>query len=100
MRPDRLHGLVVDHMPWATDTNRKRLRGYGDVFKNAAVRAGIYIDVDASKLYIEARGNNVVGFKRTPAYWDADRLMLRLVDTGRARRRPTKKSTRASSNGS
>ena len=28
---------VVDHMPWATDNNRKRLRGYGDVFKNKAL---------------------------------------------------------------
>lgn len=73
---------IVDHMPWATDTNRKRLRGYGDVFKNAAVRAGLYIDADGSKLYVEARGNNIKGFKRTPAYWDADRLELRLVEAG------------------
>jgi AAA domain len=71
---------VVDHMPWATDTNRKRLRGYGDVFKNAAVRAGLYIDADGNKLYVEARGNNIRGFKRTPAYWDADALELRLVE--------------------
>jgi hypothetical protein len=73
---------VVDHMPWANETNRKRLRGYGDVFKNAAVRAGIYIDADGSKLYVEARGNNSRGFKRTPAYWDADRLELRLIEAG------------------
>ena len=73
---------VVDHMAWATDTNRKRLRGYGDVFKNAAVRAGLYIDADGNKLYVEARGNNVRGFKRTPAYWDADALELRLVEAG------------------
>lgn len=71
---------VVDHMPWANETNRKRLRGYGDVFKNAAVRAGIYIDANGSKLYVEARGNNIRGFKRTPAYWDADALELRLVE--------------------
>jgi hypothetical protein len=71
---------VVDHMPWATDTNRKRLRGYGDVFKNAAIRAGLYIDADGSKLYVEARGNNIRGFKRTPAYWDADALELRLAE--------------------
>ena len=73
--------VVVDHMPWATDTNRKRLRAYGDVFKGAAARAGIYIDADGSKLYVEARGNSIAGFKRTPAYWDADALELRLVDT-------------------
>jgi hypothetical protein len=71
---------VVDHMPWATDTNRKRLRSYGDVFKNAAIRAGIYIDAEGSKLWVEARGNNIRGFKRTPAYWDAERLELRLAD--------------------
>ena len=35
-------------MPWANETNRKRLRGYGDVFKNAAVRAGIYIDAEGN----------------------------------------------------
>ena len=73
---------VVDHMPWATETNRKRLRGYGDVFKNAAIRAGLYIDAAGSKLHVEARGNNIKGFKRTPAYWDADALELRLVDAG------------------
>ncbi len=71
---------IVDHMPWANDTNRKRLRGYGDVFKNAAVRAGLYIDAEGDKLYVEARGNNIRGFKRTPAYWDPDRLELRLVE--------------------
>jgi len=75
--------VVVDHMPWATETNRKRLRGYGDVFKNAAVRAGIYIDADGAKFHIEARGNNIVGFRRTPAYWDAETLELRLVDSAR-----------------
>jgi len=73
--------VVVDHMPWATDTNRKRLRSYGDVFKGAAARAGIYIDAEGSRLYVEARGNNIRGFKRTPAFWDADALELRLVDT-------------------
>ena len=71
---------VVDHMPWATDNNRKRLRGYGDVFKNAAVRAGLYIDADGNKLYVEARGNNIRGFKRTPAFWDSDTLELRLLE--------------------
>src|SRR5207245_561014 len=63
--------LIVDHMPWATDSNRSRLRTYGDVFKGAATRFGIYIDADGKKLYVEARGNNVKGFKKTPAYWDA-----------------------------
>jgi len=72
--------LVVDHMPWATETNRKRLRSYGDVFKGAAARAGIYVDAEGTKLYVEARGNNIAGFKRTPAYWDEESLELRLVD--------------------
>lgn len=73
--------LIVDHMPWATDTNRARLRTYGDVFKGAAARFGIYIDAERNTLYVEARGNNVRGFKRSKAYWDEGRLELRLVDT-------------------
>lgn len=74
--------LIVDHMPWATETNRQRLRAYGGVFKNAATRFGIYIDAVGKNLYIEARGNNIRGFKRTPAYWDPDALELRLADPG------------------
>jgi AAA domain len=74
------HVLVVDHMPWATEQNRKRLRGYGGVFKGAATRSGIYIDADGTKLSVEIRGNNITSLKRTPAYWDADTLSLRLVD--------------------
>jgi AAA domain len=72
--------LIVDHMPWATEANRQRLRAYGGVFKNAATRFGIYIDAVGTNLHVEARGNNIVGFKKTPAYWDADTLELRLVD--------------------
>lgn len=73
--------LIVDHMPWATDSNRGRLRAYGGVFKNAATRFGIYIDADKNKLWVEARGNNITGFKRTPAEWDSEALELRLIDT-------------------
>jgi AAA domain len=73
--------LVIDHMPWATDSNRSRLRAYGDVFKGAAARFGVYIDVEGEKLRVEARGNNIRGLPRTPVYWDADTLSLRLVDT-------------------
>jgi len=72
--------LIVDHMPWATDSNRGRLRGYGGVHKGAAIRFGIYIDAEGKNLYVEARGNNIKGFKKTPAYWDEDALELRLVD--------------------
>jgi hypothetical protein len=71
--------LIVDHMPWATDNNRLRLRSYGDVFKGAAARFGIYIDAQGKKLWVEARGNNIRGFKRTPAYWDEERLELALI---------------------
>jgi hypothetical protein len=74
---------LVDHMAWATKENRSRSRAYGDVFKGAAVRAGLYIEVDRSKLYVEARGNNIRGFPRKPAYWDVDLLELRLADTSR-----------------
>lgn len=72
--------LIVDHMPWATDSNRGRLRGYGGVHKGAAIRFGIYIDAEGKKLYAEARGNNIKGFKKTPAYWDEEALELQLVD--------------------
>lgn len=72
--------LIVDHMPWANDTNRQRMRSYGGVFKNAATRFGIYIDANGSSLSIEVRGNNIRGFKKRAAYWDADTLELRLVD--------------------
>lgn len=73
--------LVIDHMPWATDSNRSRLRSYGDVFKGAASRFGIYIDVERNKLHVEARGNNIRGLKRSAAYWDEEKLELRLLDT-------------------
>jgi len=73
--------LIVDHMPWATETNRGRLRSYGGVFKNAATRFGIYIDVQNEKVVIEARGKNIRGFRRTPAVWDSDRLEYRLEGT-------------------
>jgi hypothetical protein len=72
--------LVVDHMPWATETNRQRLRAYGGVFKNAATRFGIYIEANGNKLSIEARGNNIRGFKKRAAYWDEQALELRLID--------------------
>lgn len=72
--------LIVDHMPWATDTNRLRLRAYGSVIKSAAARFHILIDAEKDKLWIEARGNNIKGFKRTPAVWDADQLELRLLE--------------------
>lgn len=73
--------LIVDHMPWATEQNRKRLRAYGGVFKNAATRYGIYLDAIGNKLYAEARGNNITGFKRTLVEWDTELLELKFVET-------------------
>ena len=72
--------LIVDHMPWATETNRGRLRAYGGVFKNAATRYGIYIDATGDKLHIEARGNNITGIPKRLAYWDPDTLELKLLN--------------------
>lgn len=71
---------IVDHAPWPTDSNRGQMRAYGDVHKGAAVRWGIYLTRERSKLYIEARGNNVRGFKRTGATWDEERLELHLIE--------------------
>ena len=73
--------LIVDHMPWANETNRQRLRAYGGVFKSAATRFGIYIDAQGKKLWIEVRGNNMRGFRKTLAEWDDEQLELQLVDT-------------------
>lgn len=73
--------LIVDHMPWATEQNRKRLRAYGGVFKNAATRFGVYIDAAGNKMWAEARGNNIQGFKRTPVEWNPETLSLELIDT-------------------
>jgi AAA domain-containing protein len=72
--------LVVDHAPWPTEGNRGQRRAYGSVFKAAAIRWGVYLERDGSTLYIEARGNNLRGFDRTPAIWDENTLELRLVD--------------------
>jgi hypothetical protein len=76
--------LIVDHMPWATQENRKRLRAYGGVFKGAAIRFGMYLDAVGNKIYVEARGNNITGFRRQLAEWDAETLELKLVDTKEA----------------
>ena len=60
------------------------MRAYGDVHKAAAVRWGIYLVREGSKLYVKASGNNTRGIPRTPAYWDAETLELRLIDVQRA----------------
>jgi hypothetical protein len=73
----------TDHAPWPTEGNRGQRRSYGSVFKTAAVRWSIFLEADAkddTKLYVEASGNNVAGFRRTPAIWDADELEIRLLD--------------------
>lgn len=72
--------LVVDHAPWPTDGNQGQRRGYGSVFKAAAIRFGIYIDRSGDTLFIEARGNNIAGLKRTAMLWNHERLSLQLVE--------------------
>jgi AAA domain len=74
---------LVDHAPWPTEGNRGQRRAYGSVFKTAAVRWSIHLEADAkddTSLHVEASGNNVAGFRRTPARWDEDALEIRLVD--------------------
>jgi hypothetical protein len=71
--------LFVDHSPWPSESNQGQRRGYGSVFKAAAIRWGIYIDRSGETVFVEGRGNNIAGLPRTPALWDAERLELRLV---------------------
>jgi hypothetical protein len=73
----------VDHAPWPTEGNRGQRRAYGSVFKTAAVRWTIHLESDGkddTRLHAEASGNNVAGFRRTPATWDEDTLEIRLLD--------------------
>jgi len=74
---------LVDHAPWPTEGNRGQRRAYGSVFKTAAVRWSIHLETDAkddTRLHVEASGNNVAGFRRTPARWDEEALEIRLLD--------------------
>ena len=71
---------VVDHAPWPTESNRGQRRAFGSVFKTAAVRWAVDLEADSkdgTKLYVEANGNNVAGFRRTPAVFDAETLEIR-----------------------
>jgi hypothetical protein len=70
----------VDHAPWPTESNEGRRRGYGSVFKAAVIRWGIYLERKNNTLFVEGRGNNLVGLKRTAAVWNAERLELQLVE--------------------
>jgi AAA domain len=72
--------LFIDHSPWPTDSNRGQRRGYGSVFKAAAIRWGIYLDRSNDTIFVEGRGNNIAGLSRTAAMWDVERLELRLVE--------------------
>ena len=72
--------MIGDHAPWPTDANKGQRRAYGSVFKAAAIRWGIYLARDGDKLWIEARGNNLAGFPKRLAAFDADRLELRLLE--------------------
>jgi hypothetical protein len=72
----------VDHAPWPSDSNRGQVRGYGSVFKAAAIRWGVYLErkKGSGEVWIEARGNNVAGFHRKLFLWDPDALEFRPVD--------------------
>jgi hypothetical protein len=71
---------VIDHSPWPTEGNEGQRRGYGSVFKAAVIRWGIYLDRKGESLFVEARGNNLAGLKRTPIVWNDERLELQLVE--------------------
>jgi hypothetical protein len=74
---------VVDHAPWPTEGNKGQKRAYGSVFKSAAVRWAIHLEADwkdATTLHVEAKGNNVAGFRRCTAIWDEETLEIRLLD--------------------
>jgi RecA-family ATPase len=45
----------VDHAPWPSEGNRNQRRGYGSVFKAAAIRWGIFLEKPGSTLWLEAR---------------------------------------------
>lgn len=70
----------VDHSPWPSEGNQGQRRGYGSVFKAAAIRWGIYLDRSDDTVFVEAHGNNITGLSRAPVLWDAERLELRLVE--------------------
>ena len=75
--------VLVDHSPWPSEANRGQRRAYGSVFKTAAVRWSMHLEADAkddTRLHVEASGNNVAGFRRTPAQWDEERLEIRLLE--------------------
>jgi hypothetical protein len=58
------------------------VRGYGSVFKAAAIRWGVYLErkEGSGEVWIEARGNNVAGFQRKLFLWDSEALEFRPVD--------------------
>jgi HEAT repeat protein len=69
----------VDHTPWAEEGRRTPSRGYGSVFKAAAVRFTIHIDKAGEQRWIDAHGNNTRGLVRTAARFNAATLELELV---------------------
>ena len=77
---------LVDHAPWPTEANRGQRRAYGSVFKTAAVRWSIHLEADPrddTRLHVEASGNNVAGFRRTPAIWNEEAFEIRLLEVER-----------------
>ena len=76
--------LLVDHAGWPTEANRT-VRVYGSVFKTAAIRWGIYLRADGTRITLEARGNNMPRVKQTLT-WDEGRLQLQVVDVDATRK--------------
>jgi hypothetical protein len=74
---------TIDHMPWPTEGNRGQKRGYGSVFKSAAIRWGIYLEKPADTLFLTASGNNIAGIKRSIATWDEEAMEMRLAEIRR-----------------
>jgi hypothetical protein len=58
---------VVDHASWPSDANGGRGRAYGSVFKQAAVRWGVYFSPHGDGIRVEIRGNNIRGLRPSPA---------------------------------
>jgi hypothetical protein len=72
-----------DHAPWPTEQNRGQGRGYGSVFKAAAIRWSIFLERapgEENRVWVKAQGNNIVGLRKSLAVFDPDALELRLLD--------------------
>lgn len=79
---DGLTIILVDHASKPSDANRGRdpsVASFGSVWKAASVRCSIVITKDNNALHVQAVGNNIKGFPRTPAIFNETRLELHLL---------------------